>query len=242
MLSGGVNSSSVAAIAHAQGMRLTTYTVGTPYGDEFQPAREVASYLGVEHHELLMGPADLQALLPDLIWAMEIWDPLTLLIAAPMAFLYRQMAGQQLILLTGYGADLLFAGTLDPTSSEATLEQTIRLQVALTVSTNEFSPAFAGRHEITVRYPFWTPQLLTTALRIRARPKVHQGVAKYVLRSAMERYLPSRIAWRSKVGIHEGTAMNRLFTHVLGEVEPAAQIHRLKQIAHEVFVVRSARG
>ena len=243
-LSGGVDSSSVAAIAHHLGKRVLTYTVGSPFGNEFRQAGEVAPLIGSEHHEFMMTLEDLEALLPNLILALETWDPVTLQIAAPAAFAYRKSAQMRLagkaIFLTGYGADLIFAGVADTTLPECQLESFIRKQVRLTVPTNEFSPSYAGNHGITVRYPFWSPMMLTTALSMRARLKVCGGAVKYVLRSAAEAWLPSHVAWREKVGIHEGTSMHRLFSECLGESTWEGQNRVLRKLASRVLLEEPA--
>jgi carbapenam-3-carboxylate synthase len=235
-LSGGVDSSSVAMIAKVMGARLDTFTVGSLFGNEFAPAADVAELLGSRHHEFVMTLEDLQDLLPDLVQSLETWDPLTIQIAAPMAFLYRRISGQRAILLSGYGADLLFAGVANQFVSERKLEQQVLEQVRLTVATNEFSPSPAVQHGVTVRYPYWSPSMLTTGLSIRGRLKVRDGEVKHVLRSAAESWLPPKVAWRKKMGIHEGSSMHRMFTECLGVPTLAEQQIALRDIAQHVLL------
>jgi carbapenam-3-carboxylate synthase len=235
-LSGGVDSSSVAIIAKAMGAQLETFTVGSAFGNEFTPAAEVAGLLGSRHRELVMTPEDLQDLLPDLVQSLETWDPLTLQIAAPMAFLYRRIGGQRAILLSGYGADLIFAGVADQFASERRLERKILEQVRLTVPTNEFSAAPAAQYGVTLRYPYWSPLMISAGLSIRGRLKVHDGEVKYVLRSAAESWLPPEVAWRKKVGIHEGSSMHRMFTECLSASTLAEQQIALRGIAQRVLL------
>jgi carbapenam-3-carboxylate synthase len=237
-LSGGVDSSAVAVLARPHVRNLATYTIGTPYADEFAQAREVAHLLGSDHHQLVMNAEDLKILLPHLIWAMETWDPLTLQIAAPTAFLYQMLRFSTCpaVFLTGYGADLIFGGTLDGRTPESVLEDVIRQQVALTVPTNEFSPVFASHHGITVRHPFWTTRMLEVGLRIRARLKLRDGHVKWVLRHAAERHLPHHVAWRQKRGIHEGSAMGELLAEALGTSDPPTQLGLLRGLAYGVLI------
>ena len=237
-LSGGLDSSSIAALARRYVPRIHTYTVGTPFGNEFEQAREVADFLGTHHRELMMEPEDVAALLPDLIWTMETWDPLTLQIAAPVAFLYNKLADEPKLLLTGYGADLIFAGAVDPglQDREQELEHTVLQQVRLTVPTNELSPAFYRRLGLTVRYPFWAPAVLSLGLSLRGRLKLREGEVKWVLRRAMESVLPHRVAWRVKRGIHEGSAMARVFAVILATEDPVEQCRKLRQMAAARFV------
>jgi carbapenam-3-carboxylate synthase len=231
----------VAALAAQCGKRLSTYTIGSPFGNEFGPAAEVACWLHSRHHEMVMTAEDLQALLPGLIAALETWDPVTLQIAAPVAYLYRQLMAPGTVVLTGYGADLIFAGVADASLPEEPLECEILAAVRRTVPTNEFSPAYAADHGVTVRYPFWSPAMLSTALSIRARLKVRDGAVKHVFRTAAEAWVPREIAWRSKLGIHEGSAMHRMFDECLGVRGLAAQSRALHEIAGRVLLPPGAQ-
>jgi carbapenam-3-carboxylate synthase len=237
-LSGGVDSSSIAALARSFDKDVFTYTVGSPYGDEFGPAAEAATRLKSTHREVQMTADDLSRLLPDLICALETWDPVTLQIAAPLAFLYRKIHDTAPIFLTGYGADLIFAGVADTTLSEERLEQSILEQVRLTVPTNEFSPSVAADQGITVRHPYWSPAMLAIGLSIRGRLKVRDGNVKCILRSAAEAWLPRHIAWRRKIGIHEGSAMHRMFSECLGATDLESQTAVLRRMAESALFER----
>jgi carbapenam-3-carboxylate synthase len=241
-LSGGVDSSGVAALARRQVRTMRSFTVGTRYGDEFEGARRVADLLRTEHRELMMTAEDLGELLPWMIWRFETWDRVTLQIAAPVAFLYQRLKASAPVFLTGYGADLVFAGVADTRLAEADLEASILEQVRLTVPTNEMSPALPGSFGVTVRYPYWSPAVLNAGLALRGRLKLRDGEVKYVLRRALESVLPADVAWRPKLGIHEGSAMHRLFAEVLGEADPKAQARRLRELAEGLFAADPSRS
>src|SRR5439155_16942854 len=113
-------------------------------------ARATARHLGARHETFSMSLADLDALLPDLIATLETWDPLTLQIAASAHFLGSRIAGRHPILLSGYGADLLYGGTLDPSFSEAAVDAECRRLIDLVVPTNEFTPAVGTRWDTMV--------------------------------------------------------------------------------------------
>ncbi len=234
-LSGGVDSTSVACLAAQAGVRLNTYTMGTNFGDEFREAGETARILGSNHHELRMSANDLLELLPGLLRSYEVWDPLTLQIAAPAAFIYRSVSSESTVFLTGYGADLVFAGTLPTQWSEDALNAAIRVQVEDTRRTNEFSPVSQAMYNVTVRYPFWSPDLLQAALQISAPLKVQEGIEKWILRKAMEPYIPAAVAWRRKIGIHEGSAMHSLFSQALGTSDYFEQSRILREMAVSEF-------
>ena len=63
LLSGGVDSSMIAAVAKGQGHQLTTYTVGFDgIEDERDKARAVASHFGTRHREIIIKPEDVENL------------------------------------------------------------------------------------------------------------------------------------------------------------------------------------
>lgn len=68
-LSGGIDSSVVAALMQAQSSRpINTYTIGfaEPRYDEARHAREVAAHLGTAHTELYVAPEQALAIIPEL--------------------------------------------------------------------------------------------------------------------------------------------------------------------------------
>jgi asparagine synthase (glutamine-hydrolysing) len=112
MLSGGVDSSTVATImAWAAGAPIETFTVGFSgdYADnELEQARETARRLGANHHEVLISADEFADFLPRSIWHLE--EPVAT--ASTLAF-HRlcELAREHVkVVLTGQGADEPFAG------------------------------------------------------------------------------------------------------------------------------------
>jgi carbapenam-3-carboxylate synthase len=234
LLSGGVDSSTVAALAAKQLATLRSYTVGTPYGDEFAAARRLAEHIGSKHEALMFTPADLARLLPRMLRLLETWDLGTLQIVAPICFALDRLRGRESVLLTGYGADLLFAG-LGGAGDDVRTEQAIRAGVVATGHSNEFSPAVAEDCRIAVRHPYWSGSMISAALAVPAALKLRGNTVKWVLRQAAARIVPADVAFRTKVAIQDGTAMHRMFSEVLGADDRAAQAARLRELAGVVF-------
>jgi asparagine synthase (glutamine-hydrolysing) len=114
-LSGGVDSSAIAAAMTASGGPVDTYTLGFApedlrheiVPDDVEHARRVAALLGTEYHESILRP-DVVDLLPKAVWHLEepVADP-----AAISTYLICREAGQRMpVMLSGMGADELFAG------------------------------------------------------------------------------------------------------------------------------------
>ena len=109
LLSGGVDSCTLAALASEVGGRVNTFTIGydEPGFDERSLARLVAERYGTNHHELVLRP-DAVELLPVLSAAFD--EPFADSSAIP-SFLVSSLARRHVkVALSGEGGDELFGG------------------------------------------------------------------------------------------------------------------------------------
>lgn len=107
-LSGGVDSSLVAAAMTRHSSNINTYSIGfnSPI-DETRDAEETAAFLGTRHHTINVEPADFD-LLPKIVWHMDRPVGDALIIAF---YKLAQGAAKDLkVVLGGEGADECFAG------------------------------------------------------------------------------------------------------------------------------------
>jgi len=109
LLSGGLDSSLIAALAVAELGGVHTFTVG--FGDaafdELAPARAVADALGTDHHEVCVR-ADVAADLPEIVRRLE--EPLADPSAIPLYYVSRATAAEVKVALAGEGGDEVFGG------------------------------------------------------------------------------------------------------------------------------------
>ncbi|WP_185981916.1 asparagine synthase C-terminal domain-containing protein [Skermania sp. ID1734] len=134
LLSGGVDSILVAATAVHLGKRPHAITVVTEgETDDETPARAAAQALNITHDVITLGPADVVRVAKQAVSALdtsELWE-----IAAAMPILAAQSAIQAheaeqagpVSILTGSGADAIFAGGRPVTSPVDSLDATIEL-------------------------------------------------------------------------------------------------------------------
>jgi asparagine synthase (glutamine-hydrolysing) len=115
-LSGGLDSSIIAALA-ARSLarqpgqpRLKTFSVGLPGSPDLLAAQRVADHIGSDHYHLEFSAADLAAALPQVIYHLESADVDLVRSAIPTHFATTVARRQVKAVLTGEGADELFAG------------------------------------------------------------------------------------------------------------------------------------
>jgi asparagine synthase (glutamine-hydrolysing) len=109
LLSGGIDSCTLAALASEQVGRVSTFTIGFDERgfDEREPARLVSERYGTDHHELVLRP-DAVELLPQLAEAFD--EPFADSSAIP-TFLVSSLAVQHVkVALSGEGGDEFFGG------------------------------------------------------------------------------------------------------------------------------------
>ena len=109
-LSGGVDSGLLAALAAQEsGERLRTFSIGFEERsfDELERARKVATRLGAEHHEAILGPRSAE-LLPQIAAAFD--EPYADSSALPADAVSRLTARHVKVALSGEGGDELFGG------------------------------------------------------------------------------------------------------------------------------------
>ena len=110
-LSGGLDSSAIAAtMAQQMSEPLKTFSVGfeADYYSEFDFAREVASTLGADHHEVVLKPEHALASLPKLIWHED--EPIRNASSVALAEVSNLAHSEVSVVLSGEGSDELFAG------------------------------------------------------------------------------------------------------------------------------------
>ncbi|OGG48156.1 MAG: asparagine synthase (glutamine-hydrolyzing) [Candidatus Handelsmanbacteria bacterium RIFCSPLOWO2_12_FULL_64_10] len=112
LLSGGLDSSAVAAaVAEVHNAPLSSFSVAfkdSPQTDELPFARQVARWVGTEHHEVLIGEREFCDFLPR--WVYHADEPLADLASVPLHYV-SQLARQEVkVVLSGEGSDEVLGG------------------------------------------------------------------------------------------------------------------------------------
>ncbi|MEJ7799740.1 MAG: asparagine synthase-related protein [Ilumatobacter sp.] len=219
-LSGGLDSSIVTAIAAHHQPGLQTFALGFDGSADLAAARLVAAHLGTSHHEIVVGEDEPLDVLPEVLRHLESWDRDLVRSALPTYLVARFAATELKVVLTGEGADELFAGYRyhadyvdDPEALQRELWRSLR---AMHDSNLQRVDRMTMAHSLEARVPFLDPEVVEIAMQIPAELKLRRDrsgslVEKWILRKAFEDLLPSAIVWRTKSQFDEGSgAVDRL--------------------------------
>lgn len=202
-LSGGLDSSIVAALAAREtGPGLRSFAVGTPGSPDLAAARVVADHLGLDHHELVHSPEDLVAALGDTIRSIESYEPSLVRSAVPNALLARLASRHVKVVLTGEGADELFAGydhhrDIDVDELQAELVRSVAGLHDLNLQRCDRVTMAQG---LEARVPFLDLDVIAVAGRIPIAWRLPgaPGEEKRLLRETFDGWLPDEVLWRRK--------------------------------------------
>jgi asparagine synthase (glutamine-hydrolysing) len=222
-LSGGLDSSIIAAVARQYMPELHTFSVGIEGSRDLQAARRVARHIGSTHHEYVYTAAEVVEKLPEILYHLESFDQDLVRSAIPTWFCARLAAEHVKVILTGEGADELFAGYTyhKAINDDDALHHELRRSITCLHNINlQRVDRMTMRHGIEARVPFLDTDVIAMAQTVPPRFKLHaepdnRRVEKWILRKAFEDMLPADIVWRNKEQFDEGSGMVELLPQVL---------------------------
>ncbi|MDQ2692860.1 MAG: asparagine synthase B [Chloroflexota bacterium] len=215
-LSGGLDSSIVTALAREETEKLHSFAVGVEGSADLAAARQMAHYLKTIHHEYVYSAQDMMDVLPDVLYHLESFDPALVRSAIPNYFLAKLAAEHVKVMLTGEGADEVYAGydylaryeTSDELQGEM-LQITNALHNTNLQRADRMSMAFG----LEARVPFLDVQSIALALGMPAGWKLHhERTPKALLREAFADDLPEEIVNRPKQKFSSGAGSSDLIT------------------------------
>jgi asparagine synthase (glutamine-hydrolysing) len=109
-LSGGIDSTAIAALAIRHNPRLITFTTGFEREgfSEVDVAIASAEAIGARHVAKVVSPAEFVAALPEIVWYLD--EPVADPALVPLFFIAREARKHVKVVLSGEGADELFGG------------------------------------------------------------------------------------------------------------------------------------
>ncbi len=228
LISGGVDSSLVAAIAakYREGRvengdagpswwpRIHSFAVGLEGAPDLAPARKVAEHIGAIHHELHFTVQEGLDALSDVIYHLETFDITTIRASTPMYLMMRKIRAMGIkMVLSGEGADEIFGGYLyfhkAPDGPELHAESVRKLQKLHLYDCARANKAGAA-WGVEVRVPFLDREFLDVAMAMDPSHKLPRNaprprpIEKFPLRNAFVGAIPDEVLWRQKEQFSDG--------------------------------------
>lgn len=242
-LSGGLDSSLVAALMRPHTVKLHSFTAGMEGAADLSAARKVADYLGTEHHELIYTPDDVLKALPEVIRHLESFDAPLVRSAVPMYFVSKVAARHVKVVLSGEGADEIFAGYeyLSRVVGQDRLRRELSDIIVRLQDTNlQRADRMSMAHGLEARVPFLDRSLLRYVARLPIEwlePRADRP-EKWFLREACDGLLPLEILNRKKMKFSEGAGSSEVVAELVRDRISPSEFARHKEV-DDGLVLRS---
>ncbi|MGD8894522.1 MAG: asparagine synthetase B [Acidobacteriota bacterium] len=223
IFSGGVDSALIAGLAARYGQAVHCYAAGFPGSPDVLASQRVANVMGLPLSVAELDESLIEKELGRILAAIESADHLQADVAIPIYFAVERAAADGIrVLLTGQGADELFAGypwypdVLERSGPEA-LRAGLWSDIGhLYKDTLEREDKITMYHSIELRVPFLDPTVIHAAMSIPEGLKIRNGHVKYLHRRAAERLgVPDFVAWRPKEAAQHGSWVHPALKRIL---------------------------
>ncbi|EFN79560.1 asparagine synthetase [glutamine-hydrolyzing] [Harpegnathos saltator] len=220
LLSGGLDSSLVAALLtklakeHNLPYKIQSFAIGMGDGPDIIAARQVAEYIGTEHHEIIFTQQDVMDVLDKVIYSLETYDITTIRASIGMYILsrYIKQNTETTVIFSGEGADEVAQGYIyfrDAPNAADAHNESLRLLKDIYLYDGLRADRTTSAFSLELRVPFLDLQFTNYYLSLDAGSRQPQdGVEKHLLRSAFDGtdLLPANILWRHKEAFSDGVA------------------------------------
>ncbi|MCJ7604989.1 MAG: asparagine synthase-related protein [Dehalococcoidales bacterium] len=192
LLSGGLDSSLIAYMAHEIKPDIECFTVSMEEGQDLPLAKDVTKYLGVKHHILMFGEKEIHEILPQAIHHQEMYEESCVHGAIANYLAGRFVSPHTKVVLTGEGADEIFAGYdgqykkgENPEEIASIIDKLVN--VAHNTALQRLDRLNAA-NAYESRTPFLDAKVMDFALKIPLQYKIHgeEQTGKWILRQAFE--------------------------------------------------------
>ena len=236
-LSGGLDSSIVTALAREEAEHLHSFAVGVEGSPDLDAAKQMSRHLDTIHHEYVYSTQDMVEALPNVLYHLESFDPALVRSAIPNYFLAKLASEHVKVILTGEGADEIYAGY----DYLARYEEANELQDEMLNITNALHNTNLQRADrmsmafgLEARVPFLDVKSVSFAMGIPADWKLHEErVPKALLRQSFEDDLPDEIVNRPKAKFSKGAGSSELIAQEavekISDQEYTSERDRLKK-------------
>ncbi|MBA2792810.1 MAG: asparagine synthetase B, partial [Thermoleophilaceae bacterium] len=201
---------------------LKTFAVGTEGSPDLLAARVAAEHLATEHYERVYDAEEAIEAVPLVVRAIEHFDPSLVRSAVPNYLLAEMAAEHVKVVLTGEGADELFAGyeyLRGLAGADELQAEMVRTVEGLHDLNLQRCDRVTMAHGLEARVPFLDRQVIAFALGLPAAWKLapEGEPEKRLLREAFEGWLPEELLWREKAQFGDGSGAADVLKQRMGE-------------------------
>lgn len=214
LLSGGLDSSLIAWMAHEIKPDIECFTVSMEGGQDLPLAKDVTDYLGVKHHILMFGEKEINDIMTLAIHHQEMYEESCIHGAIANFLAGRFINGKARCVLTGEGADEFFAGydgqykkADNPEELASIIDKLIN--VAHNTALQRLDRLNAA-NSYESRTPFLDAKVMDFALKIPLEHKVfgEEQTGKWIVRQAFLGCLPEHIIYQTKRFFAQGSGVS----------------------------------
>ena len=235
-LSGGIDSSIVAAIAREYNpdLHLFTVTVDSAPGPDLENAILMAQFLGLEHnlHIYRITDSDISDSISRAVWHLESFDEDCISGIISNYYVARMAKEYTDVVLVGEGADELFGGYRMVLKNPAVVDDAHREQLAQKLLDIAYNTALRRldrawmANAVVYRAPFLDAKVVAFARKIPMAWKIYgeRQIEKFVLREAFRDMLPEKIANREKLRFAMGVGTDDVMDILVYRVIDAEEI------------------
>jgi asparagine synthase (glutamine-hydrolysing) len=241
-LSGGLDSSIVAAIAKEFNphLRLFTGTVKSASGPDLENARLMADFLGMEHHVYEITDEDIIDFIPHAVWYMESFDEDCISGVISNYYVSKLIKPYSDSVLVGEGADELFGGyrmvlkhpkVKSPEQRERLARKLV--EIAYNTALRRLDRGWMA-NGVQYKTPYLDTRVVALSNKIPMDWKIYgeKQIEKYVLREAFRDLLPEQIANREKLRFSMGTGMDDVMDRIVAQRIDAEEIKQRPKAAY----------
>ncbi len=226
-LSGGLDSSIIAAIAkeYNPDLHLFTVAVQSAPGPDLENAKLMADFLGMEHHIYDITDEDIDNFLADAVWYLESFDEDCISGILSNYYASKMVKNYSDAVLVGEGADELFGGyrmvlknpkVKSPEQRERLAKKL--LEIAYNTALRRLDRAWMA-NAVAYKTPFLDTKVVAFCDRIPMDWKIYgeRQIEKYILREAFRDMLPEQIANREKLRFAMGSGMDDVMDEIISQ-------------------------
>jgi asparagine synthase (glutamine-hydrolysing) len=236
MLSGGVDSTLIAALAAKKCNSVRTYTCGFDHSEDLRFAADAAEILGTEHQEVKIDPEELPSVVSRVVRETASFEPWTI-VAGTGTFLTARAARRDgiKVLLSGEGADELFAGYDEFLTWPSYLinSELVQYQIDLAVTECLRLDRATMANSIEARVPYLSSSIIRFARTLPLEEKLlwtsDRVVRKVALRRCAMKHLPEFLALREKAEFANGSGLSLALKTIAHQMCPPDRLATLQR-------------